>query len=382
MSARKSTARSLAARALVPLAICLAASVSSRCSAQYLTTNLVSNQPGVAKITDPGLLNAWGISYGATSPFWVSSNGAGTAVLYSVNPATNVPAKVPLVVTIPNAGNVTGQVFNPGAGTGAFNGDAFLFVSEDGTISGWRGALGTVAENLQLPNPINPNSYKGAAAEVVGGNTYLLAANFKTGNVDVLKGNAGSRDLAGNFTDPGLPANFAPFGIQKIGSTIYVTYALVGPTGDDVAGLGNGIVSAFDLNGNFIGRIGTAGALNSPWGLALAPSTFGTFAGDLLVGDFGDGMINVFSPNPGAPAFLGQLADPQGNPLFIDGLWGLTFGNGGSGGSQQLLYFSAGPNDEANGLFGSIQAVPEPGAFALLTGLLLPGAFLLRRRRG
>jgi uncharacterized protein (TIGR03118 family) len=353
-------------------------SVAARpAAAQFAVTNLVSDQPGVAILTDPGLINAWGVSFNGGSPFWVSSNGVGVSNLYRVNPVTNAPSKVGLIVTIPGDGSVTGQVANPNTPAGSFNADNFLFVSEDGTVSGWRGALGTTAENLQLANPAN--SYKGVASGVVGGHTYLYAANFATGNVDVLKGDAGAPSLAGNFVDPTLPSGFAPFNVQRLGTKIYVTYALVGPTGDDVAGPGNGFVSAFDLNGNFLGRVGTMGDLNSPWGLALAPTSFGPIAGDLLVGNFGDGRINIFDPV--ADTFLGQLTNPGGSPVTIDGLWALTVGNNGNGGSSNKLYFSAGPGGESHGLFGLVQAVPEPGTYAMLAGLLLPGLALARRRR-
>ncbi len=332
----------------------------------FQVTNLVTDDPSVnpAILTDPNLKNAWGISATAASPFWVSDNGTGLSTLYRVDPTTGVPTKVNLEVAIPGDGSVTGQVNNP-AGAGAFNGDAFLFVSEDGTISGWRNALGTTAEILQTGIP--DNVYKGTTAADINGHGYLYAANFRAGTVDILKGDSGAPALSGNFTDPNLPANYAPFGIQKLGDTIYVTYALQDAAKkDDVAGAGLGIVSAFDLQGNFLGRVGSMGTLNSPWGLAIAPDSFGAFAGDLLVGNFGDGRINIFSPDPTAPTFLGQLSDPGGQPIVIDGLWGLMVGNDGSAGNSSKVYFAAGPNDETHGLFGVIQMVPEPSSWLLL----------------
>ena len=257
-------------------------------------TNLVTDDQSVnaAQLTDPHLKNAWGISHSSGSPFWVSSNGAGLAVLYNVDPTTNITSKLGLEVTIPGAGNVTGQAFNGTAA--AFNADVFLFVSEDGTISGWRGALGTAAETLQLASAANV--YKGTTQVMVGGHAYLLSANFRAGTIDVLKGDAAAPELAGKFTDPNLPSGFAPFNVQVLGGKIYVAYAQQDAAKhDDVAGAGHGFVTEFDTNGNFLRRIATQSTLDSPWGLAIAPASFGALAGDLLVGNFGDGRINAFT---------------------------------------------------------------------------------------
>ncbi|HEY7904923.1 MAG TPA: TIGR03118 family protein [Casimicrobiaceae bacterium] len=364
--------------ALLPLAIALIVA-SPAGAAVFGSTNLVTDGQGAnaARVTDPNLVNAWGISHSSGSPFWVSDNGTGVSTLYAVNPVTNVPTIIPLVVTIPGAGNPTGQVFN--ADAASFNGDLFLFVSEDGTVSGWRGALGTAAETL-VPGSADDN-YKGTALATIGTDTYLYAANFRTGAIDVVKGNSGNPDLTGTFTDPGIPSGYAPFNIRNIGGNLFVTYAQQDSDhGDDVPGVGHGFVDEFDTQGQFIERIGTQGTLNSPWGLAIAPASFGAFAGDLLVGNFGDGMINAF--DLASQAFDGVLPGIGGNPLAIDGLWGLIAGNGGSGGNANEIYFSAGPAGESHGLFGVLDVVPEPGTLTLIGGALAALCLARRRRAG
>jgi len=342
----------------------------------FTATTLVSDRPG-SGLQDASLVNPWGLSASGSSPFWVADNGTGVATIYAVNPATDATTKNSLTVTIPGAGSVTGQVFNSSAAAGAFNGDNFLFVSEDGTISGWRGALGTSAETLQLAS--TDNLYKGAAIGSVGGNTYLYAANFQSGRIDVLKGTAGAPDLGATFVDPNLPSGYAPFNVQLLGGQLYVAYAVKDPySPDEVGGAGLGIVDAFDLNGNLTGRVATAGALNAPWGLALAPSSWGSLAGKLLVGNFGDGTISAY--DLATATFVGQLLDGTSNPLAIDGLWALMAGNNGNAGSSDRIYFTAGPNEEANGAFGVIAPVPLPAAASLMAAALAGLVPWLRRR--
>lgn len=320
--------------------------------------NLVSDLPGVAQIQDPDLVNAWGVSFGAATPFWVSDNGTGKATLYAVtNDANGSPhvAKQGLIVQIPGEGNPSGQVFN---GTTNFHGDLFLFVSEDGTISGWRGALGTNAEILATsPGAV----YKGVTLASVGGATFLLAANFSQGTVDVYDGTA---TLVGQLADPDVGEGYAPFNVQSLNGTIFVTYAKQdADKHDDVAGAGHGLIDVLVLETQTFHRFATGSdagghlkAINSPWGLAIAPDTFGDHAGDLLVGNFGSGTIMDFDVDG---SFKGFLDSKPGKPVTIDGLWALTVGNGGRGGVPGALYFTAGPDGENHGLFGSLEAVPK-----------------------
>jgi uncharacterized protein (TIGR03118 family) len=332
----------------------------------FNTTLLASNQPGVAAVTDPGLLNAWGLVSSPTSPFWISANGPGTSELYN-----GAGVKQGLVVTIPgvggNAGTPTGVIFN---GTANFNSDLFIFATESGTVAGWRGALGTTAETL-VDSTATGSVFKGIAIGATAQGTYLYAADFHNGTITVTPG-TGAPALTGNFTDPTIPTGFAPFNIQNLGGVLYVTYARQDAAGhDDVPGAGNGFVDTYDLNGNLIARVVSNGALDSPWGLAIAPSTFGDVGGDLLVGNFGDGKINAY--NLTTHAFVETLQGPGGNPIVIDGLWGLSFGNGASAGPASTLFFTAGPNGEQDGLFGEL-TTPEPGTWGLIgIGLMMLG---------
>jgi uncharacterized protein (TIGR03118 family) len=335
----------------------------------FIQTNLASDVPGLAQFTDPDLVNAWGMAASGASPVWIGANGSGLSVLYN-----GAGVKQALVVTMAGDKSVTGVAFANVAGS--FNGDTFLFVNEDGTVAGWRGALGTIAEVLQTAD--TANVYKGLTDATIGGNVYAYAANFRKGTVDVLKGNAGAPNLTGNFTDPNLPSGYAPFDVANLGGVIYVTYAVQdGAKHDDMPGAGNGIVDAFDLQGNLIRRLATNGLLNSPWGLALAPAGFGDVGGDLLVGNFGDGMINAY--NPGTGTFVQTLRDPNGNPLSIDGLWALQFGNTGAFGSPNRLFFTAGPDDESHGLFGELVQNPEPATWGM-AGVSLVALLVARRR--
>lgn len=344
----------------------------------FVQTNLVSDIPGLAAHTDPNLVNPWGIAETATSPFWIADNGSGVTTLYNTS---GTPQS--LVVTLPAPGGgpsaPTGEIFN---GTGAFNGDLFIFGTEDGTITGWRGALGTNGETL-LDSSASGAVYKGLALGTIGSNNYLYAADFHNDHITVLP-SSGAPALSGNFTDPNLPAGYAPFNVRNISGQLYVTFAKQDAAAhDDVAGAGNGYIDIFDLNGNFVRRLVSNGPLDSPWGLTLAPAGFGPFGGDLLVGNFGDGMINAFDPTSGA--FLGALDGLSADPLSIEGLWGLNFGNGGNGGAANTLYFTAGISGgaevEDHGLFGAISSVPDTGATILLLATAMFGLLAVRRYR-
>ncbi len=311
---------------------------------------LVSDQPGVAPATDPDLVNAWGLTSGPTSPWWVSDNGTDKSTLYRGD-----GTKQALVVRVD--GGPTGTVFNPTTGFVLPTGGKalFLFDSEDGKVRAWNGAQGTTA--IVVANLGEGAIYKGLAIAGTSAGPRLYAADFHNARVDVFDGSF-AHVLNSGFVDPGLPSGYAPFGIQTIGDRVFVAYAQQDADAEDeVAGQGKGFVDAYDTAGNFLGRVAQHGQLNAPWGLAPAPDDFGRFAGDLLVGNFGDGQINAYEELAnGHFEHRGELRDSSGNSLSIDGLWALQQAQGGNNGTRGQLFFTAGPEDETHGLFGRIEA--------------------------
>jgi len=233
-------------------------------------------------------------------------------------------------------------------------GQPAVFATEDGTISGWSQAAGSTAV-LKVDNSVSGAVYKGLAIGSSGSANFLYAANFHAATIDVFDANYAPIQPVGSFTDPTIPSGYAPFNVFVLGSTVYVTYAMQDANGhDDVPGPGHGYISYFDVDGNFAGRLASQGTLNSPWGISVAPVGFGAYAGDILVGNFGDGRINVFDSI--SPRYVGQLCDATSTPISIQGLWGLIHGNGGNGGDSDTIYFAAGPGEEEHGLFGSLKA--------------------------
>jgi uncharacterized protein (TIGR03118 family) len=345
---------------------------------RYNQVNLVSNIPGQAAVTDSSLVNPWGLAASTGSPWWVADNGADLSTLYNGNNG----AKQGLVVSIPDTAptgivsNSTPDFLLPGTVAMPVPAKAaFIFATETGSIDAWNGAQGTTAINRAT---VDGAVFKGLAIGTANSASYLYAADFTQGKVQVFNSTFGTTNtLTGNFTDLNLPAGYAPFGIQNLGGKIYVTYAQQSGGHDEVDGPGKGFVDVFDTNGNLLNRVASGGTLNAPWGLALAPSDFGDFSNDLLVGNFGDGTINAFDLN--TFAFEGQLLGNDGNPLSIDGLWALAFGNGASAGPKNHLFFTAGLNGENDGLFGELD-VPEPFTLSLF-GAGLAGVVALRRRR-
>jgi uncharacterized protein (TIGR03118 family) len=311
--------------------------------------NLVSNVPGAADRVDANLVNAWGLSAGPTSPWWVADNGTDVSTLYNA-----VGTPLPLVVSVPGA--PTGTVFNGTAGFPVAGKPAtFIFDTEDGTILGWNGGS---AATVEADGSAAGAVFKGLAIATPPAGPRIYATDFHNGVVDVFDAAWQPVRHAG-FVDPLMPRHFAPFGIQAIGDRIVVSYAKQQAGSDDEAhGQGLGIVDAFDTSGHLLARVAQFGRLNAPWGLAVAPPNFGRFSGDLLVGNFGDGRINAYHERFGrrfVPA--GQLRAAAGQPVAIDGLWALEFGHGAANnGPTDMLFFTAGPDDEQNGLFGSIRA--------------------------
>jgi uncharacterized protein (TIGR03118 family) len=321
----------------------------------FTVVNLASDQPGKAAVVEDGLVNAWGVARSATGPWWVAAAETGLSKVFN-----GAGGAATLTVQVP--GNPTGVVFNASEAfvitDGTTSGAAqFLFASEDGTISGWRSNIPPPPPSTMAFVAVDSSPagaiYKGLAIYNVAGGDRLYATDFHNAHVDVFDGNFTPVTNAGAFVDPGIPTGFAPFGIQNLNGEIYVTYAMQDEDGeDDVAGPGLGYVSKFDTNGVFLARVASQGPLNAPWGLAIAPSGFGRFSGNLLVGNFGDGRINGY--NLASFEHRGHLKLANHHPLEIEGLWGIGFGNDAAAGSSHALFFAAGPDDEEHGLFGKI----------------------------
>jgi len=344
----------------------------------YLVHNLVSDIQDLADFTDPNLLGAWGISESPTSPFWIADAGAGFSTLYNTsgNP-------IPLVVAIApskasgtgSPGSPTGTVWN--TTTGGFEiapgmATPFLFATFDGTIQGWSPAVDKTHTKVMVDNSASGAEYLGLAiaTDPLSTNTYIYAANFSNGTVDVFDRNYNPIPMPGGFRDPSIPSKYAPFNIQNLGGKLYVAYALRNANNTfEVSGPGLGYVDVYATNGVMIQQLIAKGPLNAPWGLAIGPAGFGDFAGDVLVGNFGDGTINAFDPKTGA--FVAQLNDPIGAPITIPGLWALQAGNGKSGGESAAIYFTAGipgPDNGNHGLFGRLHAGPQINANGVVNG--------------
>ena len=332
-------------------------------SSRYRLRNLVSDGPAVpAERTDPNLVNGWGVAFNPFGVVWVSNEGTGLSTLYDGdgNPQT-------LVVRIPPAvagqtGNPTGIVFYGGPAFTVSNGTVtapsrFIFASRDGTITGWAPSVNLNNAIQVVNNSASGALYTGLAVGAGGNGPLLYAADFRNAKVDVFNGSFAPVGLPGTpFRDPGIPAGYAPFGLQAINGDIYVTYAMRNAAGDaHVAGEGLGYVSVFDPNGVFVRRFTTRGPLNAPWGLALAPESFGHHGGRLLVGNAGNGEINAYDPGTGL--WVAKLRGVDHQPIRIDGLWGLQFGNGLSNQPTNTLFFAAGPDGGRHGLYGRLDAV-------------------------
>lgn len=337
-------------------------------SNQYLQKNLVSNLPGKADVTDTNLVNPWGLSRGSTSPWWVADNGTGLSTLYGAT--GNI---VPLVVAIPpsdpnvsSTGTPTGTVFNGSVEFEIKKGmpAIFLFVSEDGVISGWNPGVQPTSAVI-LVNQKTKSVFKGATIATLNGaqrgtHNYLYVADFRQGKVEIFDSNfKRSSLLESQFANHSIPAGYAPFNVQNIGGSIYVAYAKQNAEKhDEVDGAGLGFVNVYSTTGELLRQFERGKWFNGPWGLVQAPSDFGPYSHYILVGNFGSGQIAAFDPVTGK--FQDFMRDAKSMPLWIDGLWGLSFGNDAVAGPATTLFFSAGSNHEQGGLFGSLTALKNP----------------------
>ena len=347
--------RLVASGVAIGLLFTAALPVAARDPNAYVATTLVTGPS-----PDADLVNAWGLSRGPTSPWWVADNGTGYSTVYHADGSKLVAPRV----LIPG-GAPTGTVFNPQSLAGDFNGDLFLFASEAGMITAWRGALGGTAEignNDFAGNAIFKGLAIGTANVGDGPQQYLYASDFHNARVVVFDRTFATQPWTGAFVDPKLPKGYGPFGIQTLNGMVFVTYAKLQPgSNDERAGQSLGIVDSFATNGSFLGRVATRGLLNAPWGLAWAPGNFGRFSNDLIVGNFGDGTLHAFAWNGHHWHPAGTLRDANDTPIVVDGLWAIAFGGGinlVNDGPANSLFFAAGPDGESGGAFGTITVAP------------------------
>src|SRR5205823_5348641 len=348
-------------------------------------TDLISNTDGVAAVTDPNLVGTWGISISASSPFWVSNTGNGTSTVYTVSDGTPATLTAPVisttVVAVPpsannkgKTGTPTGQVVNgygvgnldvvPASGSTAAVGSNFIFATLDGTIAARMGATSVIMVDNGAKGAVYTGLALGSRTANAPYDPILYAANFSQGTIDTFDKNWKPITLSGGFQDPDLPGGYYPSNIQRYGRRMYVTYNFSDGAGSFAyGGPGTGLVDVFDQNGNLLQRlVPNNDHLNLPWGVAVTGPNFGAFSYALVVGNFGDGTISAFDLHTGN--YLGTMQDGKGNNISINGLWGLQWGNGGSGGSGSALYFAASPGAGSrgysnHGLFGSLKPGPD-----------------------
>ncbi|UGQ48841.1 TIGR03118 family protein [Massilia endophytica] len=323
---------------------------------RFAVTSLVSDYNGIsAAHTDPNLVNAWGIAFNPQGFVWVPAAGTDKSTLYDGN-------GVPQTLVVGTPPEPTGIVFNSTQDfkvvqNGVTAASPFIFSTESGRIAGWAPSVNRTLALEAYNGSAENKVYKGLAIGSSGGANYLYATDFHNNRIDVFDASFQPVTLAGGFRDSGIPAGYGPFGIQAIGDKLYVTYARHQASGDDdEKGAGFGYVSVYDMAGNLQRHLVSAGALNAPWGLAMAPANFGSFSGKLLVANFGDGKINAYDPNTGD--WLGVLTKADGSAIVIDGLWGIAFGNGLNAQPTNTLFFTAGPSDEAHGQYGRLDMAP------------------------
>ena len=344
-------------------------------TSSFIDTALVADKTTVvATVTtiDANLQNPWGIALAPGLPFWIADNNSNLSTLYSgtgTNETDTVTGSNSVGIAIPASAagvesNPTGQVYNASGGflipTSRGQETAlFIYDGEGGTIAAWAqdsGATAVTAYDDGVVNGAQHAVYKGLAIGTVNGATYLYATDLHNNKVDVFDSSFSKpAAMQGKFVDPTMPAGFVPFGIEAVSGQLYVTYAMQdGAMHDEVTGAGLGYVDVFDLSGNFVSRFASAGALNAPWGIAVVPSGFGSIAGDVLIGNFGDGTINIFTPNGSLATYVGHLSVTNGGTFMLPGLWSLTFGNGDPDKPMTTLFYTAGFADQTDGVFGSI----------------------------